>query len=110
MRALVIDGRDKGFLTYDEIVGVLEEAEVTKEQIEDFYSHLLEVGIEVLDADGEVIAAGPRDPAPSAPRSSTSRSSRASTACASTSARSGGCRCSRPSRRWPSPSASSAAT
>ena len=41
MRTLVIDGREKGFLTYDEIVGVLEEAEVTKEQIEDFYSHLL---------------------------------------------------------------------
>ena len=56
MRLLVTDGREKGFLTYDEIVGVLEEAEVTKEQIEDFYSHLLEVGIEVLDADGEVIA------------------------------------------------------
>ncbi len=56
MRALVTDGREKGFLTYDEIVEVLEEAEVTKEQIEDFYSHLLEVGIEVLDADGEVIA------------------------------------------------------
>ncbi|WP_272954803.1 sigma-70 family RNA polymerase sigma factor, partial [Kribbella sandramycini] len=28
----------------------------TKDQIEDFYSHLLEVGVEVLDADGEVIA------------------------------------------------------
>ena len=56
MRTLVIDGREKGFLTYDEIVGALQDAEVTKEQIEDFYSHLLEVGIEVLDADGEIIA------------------------------------------------------
>ena len=56
MRALVVDGRDKGFLTYDEIVNVLQEADVTKDQIEDFYSHLLELGIEVLDADGEVIA------------------------------------------------------
>ena len=58
MRALVVDGRDKGFLTYDEIVDVLQEADVTKDQIEDFYSHLLELGIEVLDADGEVIARG----------------------------------------------------
>ena len=33
MRALVVDGRDKGFLTYDEIVEVLQEAEVTKDQI-----------------------------------------------------------------------------
>ena len=56
MRALAIDGREKGFLTYDEIVGALQDAEVTKDQIEDFYSHLLEVGVEVLDADGEVIA------------------------------------------------------
>ena len=55
MRALVVDGRDKGFLTYDEIVGALQEADVSKDQIEDFYSHLMEVGIEVLDADGEAI-------------------------------------------------------
>jgi RNA polymerase primary sigma factor len=56
MRALVSDGREKGFLTYDEIVGALQDADVSKEQVEDFYSHLLEVGVEVLDADGEVIA------------------------------------------------------
>ena len=56
MRALVADGREKGYLTYDEIVSVLEEAEVNKDQVEDFYSHLLELGIEVLDADGEIIA------------------------------------------------------
>ena len=57
MRALAADGRDKGFLTYDEIVGALQDADVSKEQVEDFYSHLLELGVEVLDADGEVIAA-----------------------------------------------------
>ena len=62
MRALVTDGREKGFLTYDEIVGVLEEAEVSKEQVEDFYSHLLELGIEVLDADGESSPAAPPQP------------------------------------------------
>jgi RNA polymerase primary sigma factor len=58
MRALAADGREKGFLTYDEIVGGLQDADVSKEQVEDFYSHLLEVGVEVLDADGEVIATG----------------------------------------------------
>ncbi len=56
MRSLVADGREKGFLTYDEIVGALEDVDVSKEQVENFYSHLLEVGVEVLDADGEVIA------------------------------------------------------
>jgi RNA polymerase primary sigma factor len=56
MRALATDGREKGFLTYDEIVGALQDADVSKEQVEDFYSHLMEVGVEVLDADGEAIA------------------------------------------------------
>jgi RNA polymerase primary sigma factor len=56
MRALAAEGRDKGFLTYDEIVGALQDADVSKEQVEDFYSHLLEVGVEVMDADGEVLA------------------------------------------------------
>jgi RNA polymerase primary sigma factor len=58
MRHLVADGREKGYLTYDEIVSVLEEADVSQEQIEDFYSHLLELNIEVLDADGEAITRG----------------------------------------------------
>ena len=61
MRALVADGREKGYLTYDEIVSVLEEAEVNKDQVEDFYSHLLELGIEVIDADGETIRRGTVD-------------------------------------------------
>ena len=44
-------------LLYDEIVNVLQEADVTKDQIEDFYFRVsFKLGIEVLDADGEVIA------------------------------------------------------
>jgi RNA polymerase primary sigma factor len=58
MRALAAEGLERGALTYDEIVEALQDADVTKEQIEDFYSHLVEVGVEVLDADGEVIARG----------------------------------------------------
>jgi len=58
MRALVAEGLERGALTYDEIVEALQDADVTKEQIEDFYSHLVEVGVEVLDADGEVLARG----------------------------------------------------
>ena len=52
MRALAADGLERGALTYDEIVGALQDADVTKEQLEDFYSHLVEIGVEVLDADG----------------------------------------------------------
>ena len=58
MRALVAEGMERGALTYDEIVEALQDADVTKEQIEDFYSHLVELGVEVLDADGEVIVRG----------------------------------------------------
>jgi RNA polymerase primary sigma factor len=67
MRALVAEGREKGYLTYDEIVSALEETEVAKEQVDDFYAHLVELGIEVLDADGAAIQNGAmagREPAP----------------------------------------------
>ncbi len=62
MRALAADGLERGALTYDEIVEALQDADVTKEQLEDFYSHLVEIGVEVLDADGEVIARGAARP------------------------------------------------
>ena len=58
MRALAAEGMERGALTYDEIVEALQDADVTKEQIEDFYSHLVELGVEVLDGDGEVIVRG----------------------------------------------------
>ena len=34
--------QEKGFLTYDEIVAGLEEVDLTKEQIEDFYTYLID--------------------------------------------------------------------
>ena len=58
MRVLVAEGMERGALTYDEIVEALQDSDATKEHIEDFYAHLVEVGIEVLDADGEVVARG----------------------------------------------------
>jgi RNA polymerase primary sigma factor len=53
VRSLVADGREKGFLTYDEVVSALEGVPLTKEQLEDFYAHLLELGIELVDEEGE---------------------------------------------------------
>ena len=41
------DGQEKGFLTYDEIVAGLEEVDLTKEQVEDFYTYLIDHGIEL---------------------------------------------------------------
>src|SRR6266568_1107121 len=44
LQKLVETGKEKGFLTYDEIVNGLEEVELTKEQIEDFTTYLIERG------------------------------------------------------------------
>jgi RNA polymerase primary sigma factor len=46
---LVTEGQEKGFLTYDEIVGGLEEVDLTKEQIEDFYTYLIDHGVELVE-------------------------------------------------------------
>ena len=45
------DGQEKGFLTYDEIVAGLEEVELTKEQVEDFYTYLIDHGVELVEGE-----------------------------------------------------------
>jgi len=47
LHRLVEQGLEKGFLTYDEIVTGLDEVELTKEQVEDFYAYLIEHSIEL---------------------------------------------------------------
>jgi RNA polymerase primary sigma factor len=60
LRTLVSEGRERGFLTFEEIAGCLDEVEVTKEQIRDLHSHLVENGIDVVGQDGRPpAAAGP---------------------------------------------------
>ncbi|MDX6619754.1 MAG: polymerase primary sigma factor [Gaiellales bacterium] len=49
---LVEAGQEKGFLTYDEIAAVLEEVEISKEQVEELHSYLIDHGIEVLESAG----------------------------------------------------------
>ena len=51
LQKLVADGQEKGFLTYDEIVTGLEEVELTKEQVEDFYTYLIEHNIELVEGE-----------------------------------------------------------
>jgi RNA polymerase primary sigma factor len=62
MRELVALGRERGYLTYDEIVAGLQGAEVTAEELEDFYALLVERGVEVLDVDGDAAAGPPTSP------------------------------------------------
>jgi RNA polymerase primary sigma factor len=52
LRTLVADGRERGFLTFDEIAACLEEVEITKEQVRDLHTHLIDGGIDIVSGDG----------------------------------------------------------
>jgi RNA polymerase primary sigma factor len=51
LHKLVTEGQEKGFLTYDEIANSLDEVELTKEQIEDFYTYLIDHSIELMEGE-----------------------------------------------------------
>ena len=51
LQKLVLDGQEKGFLTYDEIATGLEDVELTKEQIEDFYTYLIDHSIDLVEGE-----------------------------------------------------------
>jgi RNA polymerase primary sigma factor len=51
LQKLVQDGIEKGFLTYDEIVAGLDDVELTKEQVEDFYTYLIEHGVDLMEGE-----------------------------------------------------------
>ena len=51
LQKLVQDGQEKGFLTYDEIVGALDGADLTTEQIQDFYSYLTDQSIDLVEGE-----------------------------------------------------------
>src|SRR5918998_4553987 len=51
LHKLVAEGQEKGLLTYDEIVAGLEDVELTKEQVEDFYTYLIDHGIELVEGE-----------------------------------------------------------
>ena len=54
LRNLAADGRERGYLTYEEIASCVEEVEVTKEQVRSLHAHLLETGVDVVVRAGEV--------------------------------------------------------
>jgi RNA polymerase primary sigma factor len=51
LQKLVQEGIEKGFLNYDEIASGLEEVELTKEQIEDFYTYLIDHGVDLMEGE-----------------------------------------------------------
>jgi RNA polymerase primary sigma factor len=52
LRGLIATGSERGYLTFEEIASTLEEVEVTKEQVTELHSHLVEQGVDVIAADG----------------------------------------------------------
>ena len=57
LRNLLAEGRERGFLTFEQIAGCLEEVDVTKEQVQLLHAHLVENGIDVVAGDGKLAAA-----------------------------------------------------
>jgi RNA polymerase primary sigma factor len=51
LQKLVQDGLEKGLLNYDEIATGLEDVELTKDQIEDFYTYLIDHGVELVEGE-----------------------------------------------------------
>jgi RNA polymerase primary sigma factor len=49
LQRLIEQGLEKGYLTYDEIVTGLDEVELTKEQVEDFYTYVIDHSIELVE-------------------------------------------------------------
>ena len=52
LRGLIALGRERGYLTFEQIAATLEEVEITKEQVSGLHSHLVEHGVDVIAEDG----------------------------------------------------------
>jgi RNA polymerase primary sigma factor len=51
LHKLVEQGQEKGFLTYDEIAKAVEDVDLTKEQLEDFTTYLIDHSIELVEGE-----------------------------------------------------------
>jgi RNA polymerase primary sigma factor len=49
LQRLIEQGLEKGYLTYDDVVTGLDEVELTKEQVEDFYTYLIDHAVELVE-------------------------------------------------------------
>jgi RNA polymerase primary sigma factor len=54
LRGMIAEAQDRGFLTFAELEACLEEAEVTKEQVQELRLYLDEQGIVIVGADGRL--------------------------------------------------------
>ena len=63
LRKLMTEGKERGYLTFEEIATCLEEVNITKEQVRDLHVQLLDSGIEIVSADGKAAPAAAEPPA-----------------------------------------------
>jgi RNA polymerase primary sigma factor len=52
LRPLIAEGHERGWLSFEQIAACLEEADLTKEQVQELHAYLDEHGIDVVEADG----------------------------------------------------------
>ena len=52
LQGLIAQGRERGYLTFEQISVTLEEVEITKEQVSQLHAHLVEHGVDVIAEDG----------------------------------------------------------
>jgi RNA polymerase primary sigma factor len=52
LKGLIGLGRERGYLTFEQIAATLEEVEITKEQVSGLHAHLVEHGVDVIAEDG----------------------------------------------------------
>jgi RNA polymerase primary sigma factor len=52
LSGLIAEGQERGYLTFEQLAALLEEAEVSKEQVQELHAYLEEQGIEIVDAEG----------------------------------------------------------
>ncbi|MFL5886735.1 MAG: RNA polymerase sigma factor RpoD [Thermoleophilaceae bacterium] len=67
LQSLLADGRDRGYVTVEEVAATLAEVEVTKEEVADLRAYLSEHGIDVVTADGRPADSGTVDDSPKEP-------------------------------------------
>ena len=60
VKKMIAEGREKGYITYDELNAVMPPDQISSEQIEDVMSMLSEMGINLIEAD-EIEDDGPRE-------------------------------------------------
>lgn len=57
VRELILEGREQGYLSSDRVADVLQEVDLSTEQIESIYATFLDMGIDVVDEDEEAFLA-----------------------------------------------------